>query len=223
MIKSIKNLYDKIFRWGPKNPISKILWVVGLLLTKPFKHGEGLARYKMYSDITEIVRRENINGKVLSISNSQELFKNFKKVEIFDANFPEYNWLDLPFPDESFDCVISDMVLEHVEGNPQKVFNESYRLLKKGGYLIVSSNFAYPLHMTPDDFWRFSKEGLKFLCRNFSEIIASGETGNLGIIFMIIIGLNNLPVPHSKYHPIHWLACRKASRWPVISWIIAKR
>ena len=40
-----------------------------------------------------------------------------------------------PFKDESFDLIISDMVLEHVY-NPHIFMNESKRVLKKGGFMV---------------------------------------------------------------------------------------
>lgn len=43
---------------------------------------------------------------------------------------------DLPFPDASFDLVISSNVLEHVD-NPQKVIDESVRVLKPGGHIVI--------------------------------------------------------------------------------------
>jgi len=44
----------------------------------------------------------------------------------------------LNFLDESFDLIISNEVIEHLE-NPQVFFKESYRLLKKGGNLIIKT------------------------------------------------------------------------------------
>lgn len=46
----------------------------------------------------------------------------------------------LPFPDHSFDLVISLWVLEHI-ARPEKVFSEIYRVLKPGGhYAFVTPN-----------------------------------------------------------------------------------
>lgn len=44
----------------------------------------------------------------------------------------------MPFTDECFDAIISLGVIEHFEAGPQKALEESYRLLKKPGLLLVT-------------------------------------------------------------------------------------
>ncbi len=45
---------------------------------------------------------------------------------------------NLPFPDNTFDCVLSLWVFEHLE-NPQKVLDEIHRVLKPGGLLMFAT------------------------------------------------------------------------------------
>jgi SAM-dependent methyltransferase len=219
----IYSLWKRIFRWGPKNWFLRIFWVLGLLITKPFKHGEEFIRYRMYKDISSVIEERSITGKTLSISHSLEICKYLQNCDIIEANYPEYNCLKLPFPDESFDCVVSDMVIEHIQGEPQETVDESYRILKKDGYLILTTNFIYPWHGCPGDFWRFTQDGLKYLCRHFSNIMASGNGGNRSFIIMRWLGLHKLPVPHFKYHPLHIMSCKINKDWPMVTWIIAKK
>jgi SAM-dependent methyltransferase len=48
---------------------------------------------------------------------------------------------DMPFPNDFFDLIISEMVLEHLE-NPLAVFTEANRVLRPGGHFIsVTPNF----------------------------------------------------------------------------------
>lgn len=54
--------------------------------------------------------------------------------------------MDLPFSAKSFDYVISSEVVEHVT-NPDKALKEFYRVLKPGGFLVLT---------TPNRFWYFS-------------------------------------------------------------------
>lgn len=92
---------------------------------------------------------------------------------------------DLPFADESIDGVILSWTLEHLR-DPQKVVSELRRVLKRGGYIFLSTNFVYPYHTSPNDYYRWSREGLKELLKNFEEIefkIAVGPTSAALAVF----------------------------------------
>ncbi|WP_158666523.1 class I SAM-dependent methyltransferase [Salinibacter altiplanensis] len=70
--------------------------------------------------------------------------------------------LDMPIEDESFDCVLSTAVLEHLE-EPQRALNESYRALKPGGYALYTMPLFWHLHEELRDFFRYTKYGLRHL------------------------------------------------------------
>jgi SAM-dependent methyltransferase len=69
----------------------------------------------------------------------------------------------LPFASSSFDTILCTEVLEHTQ-QPFHVIQEFFRLLKPGGYLLLSVPFIYPLHEMPYDYWRFTPYGLEQLC-----------------------------------------------------------
>ena len=71
---------------------------------------------------------------------------------------------DIPFKDNSFDTILTTSVLEHVK-EPQKMFNEMYRVLKKGSYLILTTPCQYGLHEQPYDFFRYTKYGLEMMAK----------------------------------------------------------
>jgi SAM-dependent methyltransferase len=62
---------------------------------------------------------------------------------------------DVPLPNYYFNVILCTEVLEHVSDS-YKAFRELARLLKPGGFLIVTMPFAYPLHEEPYDFVRFT-------------------------------------------------------------------
>lgn len=62
----------------------------------------------------------------------------------------------------SFDYILCTQVLEHLQ-KPQLFFSESARILKKGGRLFLTTNFLYQIHMAPNDYFRFTKNGLIYL------------------------------------------------------------
>lgn len=72
---------------------------------------------------------------------------------------------NIPFESESFDSIISTQVLEHVK-NPQKAANEFYRVLKPGGHCLVTVPQLNELHEEPNDYFRFTKFGLKEIFEN---------------------------------------------------------
>ena len=64
-------------------------------------------------------------------------------IDIFPVKLDRYDFLacdvnyGLPFKDESFDCILASHIIEHVE-SPYGLLREFWRILKKGGWLIVA-------------------------------------------------------------------------------------
>jgi SAM-dependent methyltransferase len=83
----------------------------------------------------------------------------------------------------SFDYVFSLSVLEHLPA-PWLVAVEVNQVLAMGGLVMKSVPFAFPLHETPNDFWRFSDKGLEQLfgpAFGF-EVIESGMACEMRLI-----------------------------------------
>jgi SAM-dependent methyltransferase len=77
----------------------------------------------------------------------------------------------VPAADESFDCVLSSQVLEHVT-SPRVYLKEAHRLLRPGGSLILSTHGIWPYHPDPTDYWRWTIEGLQLEIRQAGFEIA---------------------------------------------------
>lgn len=80
-----------------------------------------------------------------------------------------YDGLKIPFPDESFDTVVSFQVLEHVPDS-KFMLSEIHRVLKKSGQLLITAPLIWPEHEIPYDFNRWTSYGLSKL------LIESGFT-----------------------------------------------
>jgi len=76
---------------------------------------------------------------------------------------------------ESYGTIVSFDTLEHV-AYPHQAFKEFYRILKKNGYLILSTVMSYSVHRWSKlkngegfgesnfmDYWRFCPDGIKLL------------------------------------------------------------
>lgn len=74
----------------------------------------------------------------------------------------------LPFRDGTYDLVLATQVLEHCH-TPAAVVAEVHRVLRSGGLFVCSVPFIYVIHGDPDDFWRFTAEGLRHLLRDFAR------------------------------------------------------
>lgn len=69
--------------------------------------------------------------------------------------------------DGTFDAVFCSGVLEHVD-DVNAAVAECWRVLKSGGAFLVGVPFAQPLHRAPQDFWRFTEFGVRYLLKAFS-------------------------------------------------------
>lgn len=97
----------------------------------------------------------------------------------------------LPFKDNTFDAVILEAVLEHVI-DPEVVVSEVFRVLKIGGWVCAAVPFIQGYHASPEDYQRYTVDGLRHLFQRFHQIDAGpclGPTCSLHWIFKEYVGL----------------------------------
>ncbi len=82
---------------------------------------------------------------------------------------------------DSFDVVLCFSVLEHTK-YPVKIVENIFRILKKGGKVLVSVPFIMSLHDTPNDYWRFTRYGLLELFKGFELIEIKDSMNSLETI-----------------------------------------
>lgn len=100
------------------------------------------------------------NYQVLHIAPEQEFLRKFKKMKNLDYTSADLfspivdvkaDILDLPFESESFDVVICNHVLEHIEDD-HKAMSELFRVMKHGGWGIFQVPMKNSLEKTYEDF-----------------------------------------------------------------------
>ena len=90
----------------------------------------------------------------------------YKTLDILERLRPDFvaDICDTKLNGDEWDLIIMSQTLEHIF-NFKKAIKECYRLLKKGGFLIVDCPFEYPYHGVADyeDYWRMSHKALQKL------------------------------------------------------------
>jgi len=128
---------------------------------------------------------------------SRSRFKWFKKEQITTLDINEYD----DYPDilddicdlkslepESFDAIICNAILEHVY-SPESAINNLYSILRNGCYILAYIPFLWRYHAPDDlyfqDFYRFTKDGIAYLFRNFSDVTLFPVRGEYSTILNI--------------------------------------
>jgi SAM-dependent methyltransferase len=95
----------------------------------------------------------------------------------------------LPVGDGSVDVVLCSQVLEHVE-DPAQAVRELFRVLRPGGWLLLTTHGAYYYHPRPADYWRWTHTGLEKVLRDNGEWASVTVTPASGTIACIVMLLN---------------------------------
>lgn len=114
------------------------------------------------------------NGEATSILNvgggphrysAKEITLNIRPFHNVDIVADAHN---IPYQSNTFDSVICNAVLEHVH-DPEKVVKEMIRVLKPGGFLYAEVPYLFFFHGYPNDYKRYTLEGMKRLFRKLGK------------------------------------------------------
>ena len=79
----------------------------------------------------------------------------------------------LPLPNTQFDLIFCTQVLQYIP-NPRVVIGEIYRVLRPGGFLLLSVPFVFPRD-SELEYWRFLPGAIRLLLSAFSSIEVAPE------------------------------------------------
>lgn len=173
-----------------------------------------LIKWYILRDIQWVVKKYAFDGKILDVGCGQKPYRNifrncreyigidFKHFSVnkeFEFRKPDIYFSGdyltthkLPFKDETYDHAVSFQVLEHHK-KPDVMISEIFRVVKKGGYVLITVPFLGGVHEEPNDFQRFTKYGLIELFKYFGEILEIKEQGYLFCVISMLVNecLNN--------------------------------
>lgn len=160
-----------------------------------------MSRKRLNSFIKQDINdfKKNQNPKILFVGSGGELnnyVKNFStylySIDIDPSRKPD-QIIDLMDPNfcqnyrgEKVNLVCMFEVLEHIK-NPSSAIKNIYNLIDKDSVVLVSTPFIFNIHDAPNDFYRFTKYGLKEIFKEFSKVEIKEKNGWLESIFVLIM------------------------------------
>lgn len=184
--------------------------------------------YFARKDLYEAVQNnsEFISGKVLDFGCGTQPYKKLFKADEYigveidipgefkDKGIVYYDGKHIPFENETFDSMISSEVFEHVI-NIDEIVKELNRVMKTGGNALITVPFVYPRHCWPNDYRRYTYEGVKnLLVSNGFEILKCES--NTGYIESVTELINNYVFVNIKNKAIKQILIGHFNIWGVI-------
>lgn len=152
--------------------------------------------------INKLKKQRSQYQRVLNIGGGNKKYGFRQEINLDIAPLPQVDVVadahHLPFGKESFDLVIANVVLEHVE-NPAQVVKEIYRVLKKGGRVYAMVPFLQRYHPYPQDYTRWTADGIERLFRRFKTIEKGVSAGPWVSFVEFNIGLLRLISQENKF------------------------
>lgn len=122
----------------------------------------------------------------------------------------------IPLTAASVDIVTVFMVLEHLN-KPLEALIECRRVMKKGGYLALTTVQYWHTHNHPSDYFRYTKAGLEYLCKEAGFNIV--DIWSIGGPFLVVFHAIELNLP-GAWRTIFSILFYRLFDW--LDWVVFK-
>lgn len=156
--------------------------------------------YQIHREVVRAIR-SHANGKTIDLGAGKltyrdTLTRNGREIQYTSLDIEKcHEGIDViadvtegtGLPDGAFDTVFCSQVLEHVR-EPEAFLQEAFRLTRSGGCLIATVPFLFYLHGLPNDFRRFTPQGLSALAETtgFCTVESRGVGGLISFVSTIL-------------------------------------
>ena len=157
--------------------------------------------YKLIQQEIDLIKTQKKKIKVLNIGSRGDIeifIKKNKNLKLMSMDISKKRKPDIVYDISKNDVkkrikfnpdvVTIFEVLEHVK-NPDKAVQNIYKILKKKDVCLCSVPFNFHIHDEPNDFYRFTNYGLKYLFRNFQHVEIKRRNGWFESIFVNFVRL----------------------------------
>jgi SAM-dependent methyltransferase len=187
----------------------KLLRLVGI-------EWEHWSRVVMNRTLAEFVRQLDY-ARLQALEISGIHWRDFGFHSYQSIDFPQYDVCQGPLAEAAFDLVVAEQVFEHIRA-PRRAAENVWKMLRPGGWFIVSTPFLYRYHPAPEDCSRWTESGLKYLLIEAGFQSADIRTGSWGNLACVKANLKRIPHWNRWFHSL-----RNEPEFPIMIWAMARK
>jgi SAM-dependent methyltransferase len=134
------------------------------------------------------------------------------------VHYPDYDVCEEPLAEAQFDLVIAEQVFEHIL-RPDRAAANIYKMLRPGGFFVISTPFLLKVHEFPLDLYRWTEQGMRQLLEvaGFS-VKATGSWGNRKCLFADMTPGPEWTTYNPLFHSLH-----NEPQFAIVVWAFAER